>query len=685
MLLSGVWAYAVLGLASMHLFPLALERVPLGRAAWCWPSKGPRCVLPWVNGGACFREGAEVSELLPGESCVPSCMQGFLAGSCTELRCPPSGPEPTCLGDLDAGTWWGPCGYGSECLSALELGMPAWAKFGHYSCGPAGPWACESIGKVTVPTGESSLQSLGTTTIISLCSLAILTRFSRLVSECVPHSWLGGSVARTLHAKAVQQWSLANFAGAFCIAAICVWLCLLPLPLQATGIATAVSAIATLSWAFFRAGVHDYVFMAREAAWRIHYGCGMLTIILGSVHGVLNLMKHGFHQVLSIPHWLCGACSLLAMVVAVLPAALLKYDRFKQLHFLSVIGYLLAIAHMVGHALQLRTLASILITASSVLIFLFYAIQRLYLRLSWYEVEIQSADVTSDSGDEHLFLALKVKDFSFGPGQWGRLLADQVSSVPHPFTLVPGEGASNVQLFMKVCGGFTDQLAMACRLSSNLTSLKLQGPYGLPAVPTNGIARTVFVLGGIGVTPALSLASVAAEQAKIALFWSLRSLPLLQRAAPLLDPHMDYAKSCVQVTMPVEASEQLPLLASCSRTDVGSWLAELGEAYAREGISQVLIFVCGPPRLVSTTLAAARRRAGGLAWHVHLEEFRFLPSCMSCRASGPGKDSCPVKPQPIGSQSEVPVEMEPLRVTPTESHQASCAAFCGPRLSSLFG
>ena len=621
-----------------------------------------------------------------GESCVPSCKHDALAGSCTELRCPPSGPEPACLDDLNADTWWVPCGYGGECQRPIELGTVGWEDFGFYSCGPPGPSACQSVDEVQLPRSESALQRLDLWTAVAFGYLALLARLSRSVSECISYSWFRGCLARALYAKVALQWSPANLAGVGCIAALFIWLCLLPISQKSSGIATGFALLLTLWWSFFRGGVHNYVFMTREAAWRIHYSLGLLAIIVAAVHGALNLAEHGLYRLLSTFHLLCGVLSLLAVVVAVVPATLLTYDRFKRLHFLSLVGYLLALAHMVGHAIQLQTLASILMAASSAFVFLLYAIQKLYVHLSQRDVEIQSANMVSDSSGEHLFLSLAVKDFSFKAGQWGHLLADQVSSVPHPFTLVPGDGTANVQIFLKVYGGFTDKLAEACRDAKQLPKLKLQGPYGLPAMPLPGITETVFVVGGIGVTPALSLAPAASAHAKVAMFWSLRSSALLERVAPLLEDHLDPVRSCVQVTLPSEAVGSLPLMAEYrskrDALDVGNWLTGLGKRFTAEGICQVMVFVCGPPRLVAATKAAASRRAGGLAWHVHVEEFRFLPCTRS--SPEPRALSQPVEPRIYG-QSEEFFDVQPLNqeLDRPRAELGSCAAFCGPRLASL--
>ncbi|CAK9072741.1 unnamed protein product, partial [Durusdinium trenchii] len=223
-----------------------------------------------------------------------------------------------------------------------------------------------------------------------------------------------------------------------------------------------------------------------------------------------------------------------------------------------------------------------------------------------------------------------VKGFSFQPGQWGHLSVPSISPVPHPFTLIPGDGASNVRIFIKVNrSGFTSKLAKAC-VDGKGPAMKLEGPHGTPCVPAPGMQRTVFVFGGVGITPGLSLAKAASEasQRKVGLYWSLRSLELLHRAAPLLEPHVDIENTCVQLNGAgtQEGGADLPLKAKYDMKDVFAWLEQCGQTYVREGVTSAMVFVCGPPGLADAAKAACKKSAGGIHWHLHVEEFLFLPS-----------------------------------------------------------
>eukprot|EP00435_Cladocopium_sp_Y103_P033549 s940_g8.t1 len=175
--------------------------------------------------------------------------------------------------------------------------------------------------------------------------------------------------------------------------------------------------------------------------------------------------------------------------------------------------------------------------------------------------------------------------------------------------------------------------------------MKLEGPHGLPCVPAKGMQRTVFVFGGVGITPGLSLAKAASEHSgrKVAMYWSLRSLELLKRAAPLLEPHLELSQSCVQLngSGTQEGGTDLPLQAKYDTKDIHQWLDSVGQVYVKEGVSNAMVFVCGPPGLADAAKAAAKKSAGGIHWHLHVEEFLFLPS-MSLGAKRP-----PTAPTPV--------------------------------------
>lgn len=636
---SGAPLTAILGATLFQLVPWVLPHLRV-RAAWCWPNDPPKCVIPTVTGGSCINAtGVAVTELQPGENCTPTCDAGLnVTGSCSTLLCPPSVPGTNNLCTADqGGLWWPYCGYGPACVRGVfTLDATGYSTstqtytFGHYSCAdPNGPDAasiCGGLVDLVIPTtdGPTDAEILDSGTIGLVAALFFVALMGMLFSLCCT-----GSCARLWFKPGPKQWTPANVMGILAVIIAVVAACCLPNSYKSTGIAAGLGTALTLVWSFFKLGAHDVLQMTREAAWRIHAVIGMLTLVVGIVHGVFAFIQVE-RQVFTEWHFLLGFIGLILMIFGVLPAHLVHYDKFKLIHFMSFWGYLLCFIHMIGHAVYLQSVAAIAVAGANGLALLLFFVQKIWVKATAGKVETKSLELVDETGGQHLFLNMHVPNFSFKAGQWGHLTVPSLGSVPHPFTLVPGDGDSNVRIFMKINrSGFTAKLAKACA-GGTAPPMKLEGPHGLPCVPAKGMQRTVFVFGGVGITPGLSLAKAASDISgrKVALYWSLRSLELLKRAAPLLEPHLELSQSCVQLngSGTQEGGTDLPLQAKYDLKDLYQWLDNVGQVYVKEGVSNAMVFVCGPPGLADAAKAAAKKSAGGIHWHVHVEEFLFLPS-----------------------------------------------------------
>jgi len=271
--------------------------------------------------------------------------------------------------------------------------------------------------------------------------------------------------------------------------------------------------------------------------------------------------------------------------------------------------------------------------------------------------------------DQHIFLRLNAPGFRYVPGQWAQLSIPSLSTVPHPFTIVPDSvGADeHLQFIIRVRGLFTQRLAESWQSVAPV----LQGPYGNPPLPASDIQGVVFVLGGAGVTPALSLVREASKtyaNNNVRVYWNVRSRELLHHCAPLLEPHLKVEQQCIRLTptagpslltsrgtgLTIVPSAKnglgelpLPLGAGLRRLELDAWLASVAEQFAHENIStaapkqqptgdtaaappvtetkkNILLYVCGPPSLVKTAQEAVIKDAP-VAWKLHIERFEFLP------------------------------------------------------------
>jgi predicted ferric reductase len=115
--------------------------------------------------------------------------------------------------------------------------------------------------------------------------------------------------------------------------------------------------------------------------------------------------------------------------------------------------------------------------------------------------------------------------FSYAPGQFAfvRFSGPSVSAEPHPFTIASSPGNHTLQFMIKKCGDWTSELELDSETSARVS---LEGPYGLFSYKAKTPAsHIVFIAGGIGITPMISmLRHIAAEkrQPRLLLLWSLR-------------------------------------------------------------------------------------------------------------------------------------------------------------------
>ncbi|CAK9086030.1 Uncharacterized protein SCF082_LOCUS40715, partial [Durusdinium trenchii] len=244
------------------------------------------------------RDGVAVTELQPGENCTPTCNDGLnITGSCTSLACPVSANDGAACRDDQSGPWWDWCGYGDVCLGgAWNLDSDQNTEhqeynFGYFSCvDPSSSAICGAL--VDPPSGQATgptdIEILDQGTIAVLAAIFVLAGIGVFFSLCCT-----GSCARVWFKPGEKQWSPANFSGIVAIILALVVMCILPLPYKSTGIAAGIATALTLVWSFFKLGAHDLLRMTREAAWRIHAFIGMLTLVVGIVHGIFATIQYG--------------------------------------------------------------------------------------------------------------------------------------------------------------------------------------------------------------------------------------------------------------------------------------------------------------------------------------------------------------------------------------------------------
>jgi dopamine beta-monooxygenase len=439
-----------------------------------------------------------------------------------------------------------------------------------------------------------------------------------------------------------------------------------------TGLSAGIAVPLPILWAFMKWGVHASFKVSREAAWRIHILLGEIALIFGLAHTISAYVAYTTEEIGEQLGWAIANVGYWLMVLGVLPAKIryfapqsVRYDIFKNIHYLSFLGYIFILWHIIDHLVEDRDVGArdrqqTTIAVFNIAVTALYAIQWVQQRASKSATLVEGEHV-----DGHVFLRLHAPKFRYVHGQWARLKIGSLSSVAHPFTIVPDLEAGYVQFFIKTSGNFTKKLAKAVENTETWPKhIHLEGPYGRPEFRERDIRAAVFVLGGVGVTPALSLVEEASKQCegRVRMYWSLRSKGLLEKCAPIFEPFLNPKFQAISLNtgggMKKEMMEgageaggeampkpepELPLGATTSRADLKKFLESTAEDFKKLGVGSkpVLVFVCGPGALASA-VEKATRRIKTVNWRVHVETFEFLPS-LKCGARPPERRAEPPK------------------------------------------
>lgn len=658
--------FAVGGAIAVQVLPLCLSfQMPTARGAWCWQASPPKCIAPDVSGGSC-EEGAEIP---PGGACTPVCANGKVPSGACEVLCPISqdpATDSTCFGDLNR-KWWNFCQFGDKCMGGgLKLGTSETSEFGTFDCvEDTGKVGCVVVART--PESEDVGPKWDAGTVGLAVSLVALALAASAVGRMLPGRMSLGKAL--FNPRLPMSWTLANAIG---VSLVLLGLVAYAIGLGADatsiemvyimGLAAGLVSSLPLWWAFFRFGAHSLLKMSREAAWRIHIAFGWFTLIFGTVHAIFVFVAE--KQVFDNTFWTLALVGLILMWLGVLPAALqsfgvISYDKWKVLHFASMLGYLLVVVHLIDNykdGSEKETLRTAVVLVMNVSAVVGFVAQKVLVKLTAKRATVVGKpEVTNDSGGQHVFLKLHAPGFAPAPGQWAYVSIPSISPVPHPFTVVPGDSQGHVRFFMKVTGSFTSQVAKLSQSSADFPKVSLEGPFGEPPIPTTSADAAVFVLGGVGVTPGLSLVAEAKKLfgSKVYIYWALRSPALLERCAPLLEPHIDSTHSCVTIKG-CGTGAALPLGAREGGADIGTWIATVDSELAAAGAKTVLLFVCGPPGLSDAAKQAAnQRRLDGVSWQIHVEEFLFLPKPPKLPSFGSSQTDKPnsVQASAIGARS----------------------------------
>ena len=350
----------------------------------------------------------------------------------------------------------------------------------------------------------------------------------------------------------------------------------------------------------------------------IHKTAGVFGFAFMLSHPVLHFSSDLLATGTVILKWpmIYGLIALLIAVLTVGSALLygklhVKYGQWKQMHWFNFI--ILPIIFV--HSLLLGTEMG----SQPRLVIFWYFLGFLYLALMalilWDRVRVrqhplqvrQVVQETRDTWSVHF----KGMNLDYKPGQFLALamLRDGRMVEPHPFTIASSPTSEDLTVSVKAVGDFTATI----KDTNPADYAYIGAPYGTFSFINHDSPNLLFIAGGIGITPFMSMLRYMRDRK-------------LERNVLLIWGNKTEQDIAFRSELEKMAAERPSLRVVHVLSNQPGWPGEKGYLDAEilrkylEGFENPQVFVCGPP-VMMTKVIRALRQIGVPRKRIHFERF----------------------------------------------------------------
>ena len=228
----------------------------------------------------------------------------------------------------------------------------------------------------------------------------------------------------------------------------------------------------------------------------------------------------------------------------------------------------------------------------------------LYKRFVYYFVKTSKYKVTR-SGKQGELLVLSLESVAdpviFLPGQYGFFSLPNKKRDDHAFSILGSDG-NKLIIGVKIVGDFTSKLSLLPVGSEVI----VRGPFGNFGHKMNEIKHAVWIAGGIGITPFLSMAKAVKPEQRVEMYFCARILPPPVITEPFLNLSISNPRF---VWLPCETSKGSRLSARKIFDDTG---CDRNAHY----------MLCGPNAMMES-IAEQLAEIGIKRSHIIYEDFAF--------------------------------------------------------------
>ncbi len=288
----------------------------------------------------------------------------------------------------------------------------------------------------------------------------------------------------------------------------------------------------------------------------------------------------------------------------------LAYETWRNIHLFNYLLFPVALVHVFYQTTpgSLLSYLWILLALLYPLILVYRLIRIISVKMNPYEV----SEVRQES-EKIWTLFFKGKEIDYKPGQFLflQLLRKGKRSSAHPFTISNSPTRRELSVTPKILGDFT----LSIKDTRVGDKAFIDAPYGVFSFLNQPLKDLVFIAGGIGITPFISMLRYIYDQNldhKITLYWvnrSERNLCFIDELQKMEKELEDFKVVLVMTDQPDWPGEKGRLNAQFMKEYLGN-------------MEEKAFFICGPPAM-SEEIARELKELGILQSNIHREIFEL--------------------------------------------------------------
>jgi predicted ferric reductase len=354
-----------------------------------------------------------------------------------------------------------------------------------------------------------------------------------------------------------------------------------------------------------------------DKLFNIHRTAGLIALTLLLIHPVfLSLSDIAYGDIPSVNlSKLVGFMSLLLFILVVGAAVLysklnLGYETWKTIHWASYVALPIGFVHSLVWGSDLVSpplrVFWFVMAGSYVAILASKLWNQIQVRRYPYRVA-QVSQETHDTWSLHF----EGKHIDYQPGQflmvW--LIRNGHVSEPHPFTISSSPTKDRLSISVKSVGDFTSKIGE----TKSTDPAYIDAPYGAFSFLNHDAHNLIFIAGGIGITPFMSMLRYIADKGldrNVLLIWGNKA----ERDIAFRDEldNLVAEMPSLRVVHVMSSQDDWP-------GEKGYVDAQLLDKYMQD-VDNPQAFVCGPP-VMMTKVIGALRELGVPKQRIHYERF----------------------------------------------------------------